>query len=243
MTHALFGSAAERYDWHTPPYHYQHDHTFVLSRLPKPPSRVLDVGCGTGVFLEKAIAAGFDAAGLDVSAEMVSIASSRVGSDRVLRARMQDLAEIEAYDSIVSLCWSFNYVSSFLEAEDVLIRFFNALKPEGRLILQIAHAPNANGVLNEDREPGPEGEPDDVLFLYRFHQAKDDSAELIAQYVYGCKSRAELLFEEHRLAAANAQEVAVRASAVGFERVELLDSWRGEPLEHSVSAFLVAVRS
>lgn len=242
MTYALFGSAADRYDWHTPPYHYQHDHVFVLSRLPKPPSRVLDAGCGTGVFLEKAIAAGFDAVGLDTSAEMVSIASSRVGSDRVLRARMQDLSEIEAYDSIVSLCWSFNYVSSFLEAEEVLNRFFNALKPEGRLILQIAHAPNANGVLNEDREPGPEGEPDDVLFLYRFSQVKDNCGELLAQYVYGCNSLHELVFEEHKLSAADARKVAEIASKVGFENVNVLDSWCGEPLAQSVSAFVIADR-
>src|SRR5688572_20835864 len=141
MTYALFGSAADRYDWHTPPHHYQDDHAFVLSHLPMQPCRVLDVGCGTGVFLEKAILAGFDATGIDASAEMVSIASGRVGSDRVQRARMQDLAEIGIYDSIVSLCWSFNYVNSFLEAEHVLHHFFQALKPAGRLILQLAHAP------------------------------------------------------------------------------------------------------
>lgn len=242
MTYALFGSAANRYDWHTPPYHYQHDHSFVLSHLPKPPSRVLDIGCGTGVFLEKAIAAGFDAVGLDSSAEMVSIASSRVGLNRVLGARMQDLAETEAYDSIVSLCWSFNYVSSFLEAEDVLTRFFNALRPQGRLILQIAHAPNANGVLNEDREPGPQGEPDDVLFLYRFNQVKDNCGGLLAQYVYGCKSLHELVLEEHKLGAADARKVAEIASKVGFENVNVLDSWRGEPLAQSISAFVLADR-
>lgn len=242
MTYALFGSAADRYDWHTPPHHYQDDHAFVLSRLPKPPSRILDLGCGTGVFLEKAMAAGFDAIGLDASAEMVSIAARRVGSDRVRRAQMQDLDEVGIYDSIVSLCWSFNYVSSFVEAEEVLNRMFKALKPSGRLILQIAHAPNATGVLSEDREPGPGGEPDDVLFLYRFTQVKGNSGELLAQYVYRCRSLHELVFEEHKLRAADARKVAQIASAVGFEKIHLCDSWRGEPLAHSISPFLFADR-
>jgi SAM-dependent methyltransferase len=242
MTYALFGSAANRYDWHTPPHHYQDDHAFVLSRLPKPPGHVLDVGCGTGVFLEKAISAGFDATGLDASAEMVSIASGRVGPDRVRYARMQDLAESEVYDSIVSLSWSFNYVDSFLEAEEVLKHFFKALKPKGRLILQIAHAPNATGVLNQDRELGPEGQSDDVLFLYRFSQVKDNCGELLAQYVYGCKSLCELLLEEHKLGAADARKVAELASTVGFENVEILDSWRGGPLAQSINAFLLAHR-
>ena len=242
MTYALFGSAADRYDWHTPPHHYQDDHAFVLSRLPKPPGRILDVGCGTGVFLEKAVAAGFDATGLDASAEMVSIASGRVGPDRVRQARMQDLAESEVYDAIISLSWSFNYVTSFLEAEEVLKSFFKALKPNGRLILQIAHAPNATGRLQEDREPGPEGQPDDVLFLYRFSHVKDHPDQLSAQYVYGCRSRSELIFEEHSLDAANAFEVEALSSAVGFETVQLLDSCHGTPLNQSVSAFLVARR-
>jgi ubiquinone/menaquinone biosynthesis C-methylase UbiE len=243
MTYSLFGSAADRYDWHTPPHHYQDDHAFVLSRLPKPPSRMLDVGCGTGVFLEKAIAAGFDATGLDASAEMVSIAGGRVGSDRIRLARMQDLTESEVYDSIVSLSWSFNYVTSFLEAENVLKSFFKALKPSGRLILQIAHAPNATGVLKEDREPGPEGQADDVLFLYCFQQIKDCPGGLRARYVYGCKSRSELLFEEHQLYAADARKVAGMATPIGFQEVEILNSWGGEPLDNSVSAFLLATRS
>lgn len=240
MTYALFGRVADRYDWHTPPHHYQHDHAFVLSQLPTPPCRVLDVGCGTGVFLEKAIAAGFDAIGLDASPEMVSVAARRVEPDRVRLVQMQELSESASYDGIVSLSWSFNYVRSFREARDVLNRFFNALCPGGRLILQIAHAANATGALNEDREPGPEGQSDDVLFLYRFLGVPERRGELRAQYVYGCNSRKELVFEEHRLGAADAYKVASEVSSVGFQDVELLDSWRGEPLDQSINAFLLA---
>jgi SAM-dependent methyltransferase len=243
MTYKLFSHAADRYDWHTPPHHYQDDHAFVLSRLPKPPCRILDVGCGTGVFLEKAIASGFDAVGLDASAEMVSIAAQRVSAERVHLRRMQEISEGAGYDAIISLSWSFNYVSSFDESREVLSRFFDALRPEGHLILQIAHAANASGALNEDREPGPNGETDDVLFLYRFHPVLGCDGELNAQYVYGCRSRRELIFEEHHLAAADAYKVAVAASTVGFRNIELLDSWRGEPLSNSISAFLLATRS
>lgn len=242
MTYELFGRLADRYDWHTPPQHYQHDHAFVLSRLPNPPCRILDVGCGTGVFLEKAIAAGFEAIGLDASEEMVSVASRRVGTEHVRVRRMQEIAEEARYDGIVSLSWSFNYVSSFDEAREVLRRFFDALSPGGLLILQIAHAVNAKGTLNVDREPGPDGEPGDVLFLYRFQPVQERRGELRAQYVYGCRSRRELVFEEHQLRAADAQMVAAEAAAVGFQNIELLDSWRGEPLDRSLSAFLLAKR-
>jgi SAM-dependent methyltransferase len=242
MTYELFGRAADRYDWHTPPHHYQDDHAFVLSRLPERPCRILDVGCGTGVFLEKAVAAGFDATGLDSSPEMVSIAARRVGAERVRVGRMQEITERTAYDAVVSLSWSFNYVSSFDEAREVLGRFFDALRPGGRLILQIAHAANATGALNEDREPGPDGQADDVLFLYRFQPVPGRRGELLAQYVYGCKSREELLFEGHRLGAADAHVISREASTIGFQNIELFNSWRGDPFAHSISAFLVARR-
>ena len=241
MGYALFGLLAGRFDLHTPPHHYQDDHAFALRRLGEP-GRILDIGCGTGVFLERAVSAGFDAKGIDAAPEMVSIAASRVGTDRVRTERMQDLRETHAYDGIVSLSWSFNYVQSYSEARHVLERLFRALQPEGRLILQIAHAPNASGSLGEDREPGPDGQEGDVVFLYRFRSVPEHPGVLCAQYVYGCKSTAELFFEEHRLGAADAREVAALASTVGFVDTELLDSWRGEPFENSVNAFLLTRR-
>ena len=241
MTYALFGPLANRFDWHTPPHHYQDDHAFVLRRLGEP-GRILDIGCGTGVFLERAVSAQFDANGIDAAPEMVSIAATRVGKDRVRTERMQDLHETHAYDGIVSLSWSFNYVQSYPEARHVLERLFQALRPEGRMILQIAHAPNASGSLGEDREPGPDGQVDDVVFLYRFSSVPEHPGVLHAQYVYGCKSIAELFFEEHRLGAADAREVAALATKVGFEDTELLDSWRGEPFKNSFNVFLIARR-
>ena len=242
MTYRLFGEAADRYDWHTPPHHYQHDHAFVLSHLPRLPGKVLDVGCGTGVFLEKAGAADFDAVGIDASPQMVSIASNRVGKKRVRLQRMQDLSEDATYNAIVSLSWTFNYVRSFREAKQVLQRFFIGLRPGGRLILQIAHAANASGLLFEDREPGQQGQVDDILFLYRFRQAPNNPGELWAQYVYGCKSRNELVSEEHVLHAADANRVAEKAAAIGYRDVTLFDSWRGDPFRGSIMPFLVADR-
>ena len=80
------------------------------------------------------------------------------------------------------------------------------------------------------------------FFLYRFIPAPDQPDILYAQYVYACKSLSELIFEEHRLGAADACEVASLASKTGFVNIELLDSWRDEPFRDSVNVFLVARR-
>ena len=241
MNYALFGKLADRFDWHTPPHHYQDDHAFTLERLGKP-GRILDVGCGTGVFLQRAVAAGFDAIGIDAAPGMAAIAAERVGTERVRVQRMQDIRERDAYDGVISLSWSFNYVQTFTEARDVLERLFRALRPGGTLILQIAHAPNAAGTIGEDREPGPAGEEDDIVFMYRFTAAPKHPDVLQAQYLYACKSMKELYYEEHRLGAADVNEVAVLATQIGFEETRLLESWRGEPFRNSANAFLTARR-
>ena len=245
MEHRLFREAAARYDLHTPPHHYRHDHRFVLeelSRLP-PPARVLDAGCGTGVFLERARAAGLEALGLDAAPEMVEVAERRLGSGVARLGRMQDLDDQDAWDAIVSLCWSFNYCASLAEAGEILERFFRALRPGGLLILQVTHAANATGRLQEDLEPGPGGEPDDVRFLYRFTPEPGEEPRLRARYVYACRSLNELVFEEHLLQAADVLRLAELARKAGFGEVRTFDNWRREPFSGSLSPFLLAVRS
>ncbi|MDE2759706.1 MAG: class I SAM-dependent methyltransferase [Paracoccaceae bacterium] len=237
----LFSKYADRYDLHTPPHHYQHDHAFVLRRLGNH-KRIIDIGCGTGVFLKKALDSGFDAFGIDDSLNMVSIARKRVGYNRVIALCMQELNETQSFEGLISLSWTFNYTKSFAEAHRILIKFYNALVSDGMMILQIAHAPNATGVLGEDRELGPDGKEDDVVFLYRFSQISEKSNVLKAQYVYGCKSKAELFFEEHLLFAANVEKIAKLASKVGFTEIELLDSCFNEPFKTSVNVFLIARR-
>ena len=244
MDHELFGWAAERYDLHTPPEHYQHDHQFVLDELSTLPrgARVLDVGCGTGVFLDRAQRAGFDVFGIDASESMVELARSRVGEARVRRCPMQELHEESNFDGLVSLCWSFNYCASLEQARKILGRFAAALRGGGKLVLQVAHAANASGQLLEDRCPGPEGRPDDVTFLYRFTNHDSEEPVLRADYVYACRSLDELLFETHFLNAADIERVAELAETAGFETVRLYDTWRGDPFGGSISPFLVATK-
>lgn len=243
MPYQLFAAAARHYDLHTPPHHYQDDHAFVLDELRSPGRQpVLDVGCGTGVFLERARAASLDAYGLDASPEMVDLATRRLGPGIVRAARMQDLDDQEAYRAIVSLCWSFNYCRSVAEARDVLLRFYRALRPGGRLLLQVAHAPSATGRLQEDWEPGPAGEERDVQFLYQFLPEMEDEPRLRARYTYACRSLKELFWEEHVLHVADARLVAGLVLEAGFEDAQVFGSWRREPLEGSISPFVLAVK-
>jgi SAM-dependent methyltransferase len=242
--HRLFGDFAHRYDLHTPPDHYRHDHAFVLEQAAAlgSPCRMLDVGCGTGVLVEKARKAGIVATGIDASPAMVRVAEGRSGPGSAAVCRMQDIDVEAGYDLVVSLSWTLNYCADRAELLDVLRRLYRALRPGGRILLQVAHAAHVDGRLMEDREPGPGGEPDDVVFLYRFVRLDGETLPMRAEYVYACKSLNELVYEQHMLGMADAGAVALCAREAGFTEIEVYDSWRRDPLHGSPSPFVSAVK-
>lgn len=244
VDYKLYGEFGDRYDQHTPAHHYQHDHEFVLSRARAHGKccRLLDLGCGTGIFLEKALAEGFNPFGLDCAPQMIKLAQQRVGERRALLGEMQAFDFKEPFDCIVSLSWSINYCEDREQLQDLLRRCFCALSPGGELILQVAHAPNAETTESDffvDKEFGPAGAKDIVL-SYRFWA--EDQVTMMAEYHFECVSTRESFRETHRLQIANAQSLTTLLLAVGFERIELLDDWRGRELNSSISPFILALR-
>jgi SAM-dependent methyltransferase len=233
----LFEKFAHRYDLHTPPDHYKHDHAFVLERASAvaPGGRLFDIGCGTGAFLEKALAAGFDAYGADSAPGMVDVAAARLGPGRVRLERMQDLAEQGTYDVVCALSWTIHYAETAEELRDVVRRCAAALRPGGLLLLQAANAPLMTGAVRVDREPGPGGEPDDTLFIHRFRPLRDTEQGVEADYVYASQALGELLTERHHLQFCDPEGVAEVMRGAGLEEVEVVDP-------RSLSPFVVGTK-
>jgi SAM-dependent methyltransferase len=220
----LFHEFAHRYDLHTPPGHYKHDHAFVIEKaLETAPSncRLLDVGCGTGVFLQAAIAAGIDGYGIDAAPEMIDMARQRLGDDRVRVQRMQDISETGTYDVICALSWTIHYCQTESELRDVLIRCRQALKPGGILLLQVANDEAMNGEVRIDRETGPSGEPNDTIFIHRFLPQRNSTHGVIADYVYASQIYNELFSEEHTLEFSNPSIIIPALIQSGFEEVRM----------------------
>lgn len=234
----LFHEFAHRYDFHTPPGHYQHDHAHVIeeaNRFALSGCRLLDLGCGTGVFLEAAVAAGIDARGIDASAEMVSVARRRVGEDRVRVLRMQQLNEHNSYDIVCALSWTIHYCESRIDLSDVLRRLQTALRSGGRLLIQVADDTRMTGDLCIEHMPGPSGVPDDTVFIHRFLPQNDGDHRVLAHYVYASRSHRELLFEEHELKFASPLLMIDVLRATGFHSVTVVTSNTVSPFIHATA--------
>lgn len=243
--HNLFNAFAHRYDLHTPPDHYFHDHELVLELAGEygAGACLLDVGCGTGIFVRKALAAGFAAKGLDISGAMIDAARTRVPHDVVRVQRMQDFDEDRQYELLVSLSWCVHYCSGEDELLDVLRRMYRALRPGGRILLQIAHAANLTTAWMEDVECGPDGMPGDVSLQFRFRRDPAGPQRLFADYVYTCLSRHEKFSETHVLEVADAFAMRRLVCEVGFSDVQIWNSCRRDVFAAGGSVFLTGLRS
>lgn len=224
--HQLFETYAHRYDLHTPPGHYKHDHAFVLDQiagLGRHRPSLFDVGCGTGVFLELAVANGIDAYGADAAKGMVEAASERLGPTRVRVERMQSFDEIARYDVITSLSWTIHYCDDAADLRRIVDVLAKGLTPGGLLLLQVANPDRMVGVPRVDKEPGPSGQPDDILFIHRFRPQPGPSAEVLADYIYVGQSAGELLVEQHHLRCCDPELVAQTMREAGLSDVSIVD--------------------
>jgi SAM-dependent methyltransferase len=96
-----------------------------------PGVRVLEIGCGTGLFTEAFAASGADVVAVEVSAELLDRASARQfppGRVRLLQKRFEDCAADGPFDAVVG-----SSVLHHLDIEAAVSRIYELLAPGGRL--------------------------------------------------------------------------------------------------------------
>ncbi len=76
-----------------------------------PKTRLLDVGCGAGMFLRLAADRGADVAGLDASAGLIEHARKRVPGAEIVRGEMEELPHEDASFDVVTGFNSFQYAA------------------------------------------------------------------------------------------------------------------------------------
>lgn len=94
--------------------------------------RVLDVGCGRGIFLELARDAGFEPFGVELGAADAEAARRRVGIDVVAT----DFEEIDASDHGFDVITLFHVIEHFRSPSRAMAKVRSLLKPGGLVIVE-----------------------------------------------------------------------------------------------------------
>jgi SAM-dependent methyltransferase len=130
------GGLRARETYSDPVYHWP-NFWLILDRIAlKSEDRLLEVGCGGGAFLRKALETGCSATGIDHSPEMVSLArrlnAKAVRSGR-LTVKLGDAGQLPVASSEFTCCVSTGAIGFFPDTLAALKEMYRALTPGGRL--------------------------------------------------------------------------------------------------------------
>ncbi|MFC5813864.1 class I SAM-dependent methyltransferase [Nonomuraea harbinensis] len=123
--------------------------------------RLLDFGCGAGLFLELAEQRGFDAVGVDLSPDSVAQANERLTRGRAYLGAPEDVPEIAAGGFDVITLWS--VLAHLPRPVDDFRRFRELLAPGGVLMILTV---NANSLLLKAYESAWSGFTKNHLMFY-----------------------------------------------------------------------------
>ncbi|MGW7270742.1 class I SAM-dependent methyltransferase [Streptomyces sp. NPDC054864] len=104
-------------------------------------SRVLDLCCGPGLYLEPLVRRGYTVTGVDLSAELLKRA--RAGCDdagvdvRLIQADMLTHVEPDTYDVVLNVFTSFGYFDDPQDNAQVLRNAHASLVPGGQLLIDV----------------------------------------------------------------------------------------------------------
>lgn len=111
--------------------------------LPEPPGDLLDVACGEGRHSVALAQAGFSVIGLDASADLLALARERAAAAGVeatfVAGDMRALPYTDCFDAVINMFTAFGYFSDEAENQAALNGMARALKPGGRLVMELAH--------------------------------------------------------------------------------------------------------
>lgn len=122
-------------------FDYDEEYRFYDNLLRKNDcTKILEVGCGSGMLARRFLANGYDYTGLDVAKEMLDIAREEVQQDVFVQSDMRHLRFNQQFDAVLITGRSLAYVTDNKGIIDTLIGIHNALKEKGLFVFGIFEA-------------------------------------------------------------------------------------------------------
>ncbi|OUL21185.1 SAM-dependent methyltransferase [Nostoc sp. T09] len=129
--------------------HNNHYHSFLLKQLPPHCEKILDIGCGTGVFSRLLAQRADQVTAVDLSPKMIEVAQEQSQSYPNIDFQVADILQwqfpVEYFDAIASIA-----TVHHLPLEVLLPKIQAALKPGGKfLILDLVKSEGIQDILSD----------------------------------------------------------------------------------------------
>ncbi len=98
---------------------------------------VLDLACGTGSFSKKLNDMGYNVTGLDLSADMLTVAKSKAPEISFINADMTDFSFNEKFDYCICMLDSINHLTDYEDVKKCFDCVYNCLSDNGIFIFDV----------------------------------------------------------------------------------------------------------
>ncbi|WP_107838747.1 class I SAM-dependent DNA methyltransferase [Metasolibacillus meyeri] len=207
---------------------------------------LLDIGCGTGVLAALFDEAGYQVSGVDVSEEMLMIASTRFAeankSIPLIAMSMEQLEGFQELDVAIIPIDSINYVREEQAVIETLQRIYDSLRQGGQLFFDVHSLYKMDEVFLDSPFTY-----DDEEIAYVWHTEQGKEAHSVYHYMTFFAQTANGLYErfdeEHYQRTFAPQQYEAWLCAIGFNEVHLTADWSVEaPKKNSERIFIRAVK-
>lgn len=114
---------------------------FSKRHLPKETNRILELACGTGALATEFARAGYEVTALDISEEMLAVASERAMEEEIqvqfVMGDMLDLSETGTYEAITCFSDSLCYMDDEQAVQQVFDTVYESLENDGVFIFDV----------------------------------------------------------------------------------------------------------
>lgn len=221
---------------------YQQWLDFSLRHLPKATNQVLELACGTGALAVEFAKNGFDVTGLDLSEEMLTLASDRAIQEDVsinwVAGDMLDLTDIGKYQAVTCFSDSLCYMQDATQVQQVFKRVYQLLEESGTFIFDVHSIYQIDEVFPDYSF---HDQTEDFAFLWDSYSG--DSSHSIEHFLtFFVKKEGEMFerFDElHKERTYSLDMYQKMLTEVGFKVEVFADFMDDEPMETSKRWFFV----
>ena len=206
---------------------------------------LLDLGCGTGEHLGLLAKAGARCTGVDVSEEMIRTARRRLPEGiELLCMDMQSIAFTAAFEAVICLFGSFNYLIFDADIEAMLGRVRAALKPGGTGVFEIWNSPPIRKIREKDIGQVSLTDCDGKsISRERGFRMRDDIGRTVVEVTYRYTIDGEgvrsIVRDRHVMRTFTPEEFSRFLEGAGFRVKNIFANFLSEPYEENSNRMVV----